>query len=406
MNRQEYLQTQWSPYPSAPPEILYAGRIVSVQQKGSALFFQIELNQQRIEFSVLDLKLVGVLQPGDLIAVDSSEKVHLLVPGTLLTKTTPIRNLQLWQKFIQLLRRFFLEEEFLEIQTPSLVVCPGTEPTLDVFSTKIKNGSEEKVLFLPTSPELHLKKALCQGFEKVFEIKSCFRNNEFSDHHQPEFTMLEWYRAYKDLRAIEVDMQQLFNFLIDNFSYEPLFTPQSYRVATVAELFLEFAGGAITTTSTLSDYKKIAEKNNLALRGLESIDDYFFAIFIEKIEPQIPRDQLLVVKDYPPFQVALARLTPEGWADRMEVYFAGLELANGFNELNDPQEQARRFEMDLVQKKSLGKDLIPRDEEFMNFLKIGMPPSAGIALGVERLFMALFEIKNIKETKLFPYEWE
>ena len=111
----------------------------------------------------------------------------------------------------------------------------------------------------------------------------------------------------------------------------------------------------------------------------------------------------MIIKDYPPFQAALARLTSAGWADRMEVYFGGVELANGFNELNDPQEQVRRFEKDLAKKKELGKTLIPCDQEFINLLKNGMPPSAGIALGLERLFMVLFDIKNIEETKLFPY---
>lgn len=403
MNRQEYLQEIWSPYPSAPAEILYSGRIVLVQRKGEALFFRIERQEQISEFSVSDTALESVLQPGDLIAVDSSEKVHLLAPGSPSPSPIPLKNLQLWQKFLQEVRRFFSDNEFLEIQTPTLVVCPGTEPTLDIFSTQLQQGSIQKTLFLPTSPELHLKKSLCLGFDKVFELKNCFRNNEFSEYHQPEFIMLEWYRAYQDLQAIELDIKDLLRFLIAQFPNENIFTPQSYRVATVAELFQEFAKAVITPFSNLEDYKKIALDNQLSLRGVESIDDYFFAIFINKIEPQIPRDQFLVVKDYPPFQAALARLTSTGWADRMEVYFGGLELANGFNELNDPEEQARRFEKDLAQKKALGKLEIPIDQEFMDLLKKGMPPSAGIALGLERLFMTLFGIKNIKDTKLFPY---
>ncbi len=403
MNRQEYLQQHWSPYPSAPAEVLYSGRVVSVQKKGSSLFFKTERQQQISEFSVMDTALELVLQPGDLIAVDSSEKVHLLAPGSLSNHSIPFKNLQLWQKFLQEIRRFFSDHEFLEIQTPTLVICPGTEPTLDVFSTQLQQGSSQKTLFLPTSPELHLKKSLCLGFDKVFELKNCFRNNEFSDHHQPEFMMLEWYRSYQDLQAIELDIKDLIRFLISQFPNENIFTPQSVRVATVAELFQEFAKAVITPSSSLEAYKKIAVDNQLSLRGVESIDDYFFAIFINKIEPQIPHDQLLVVKDYPPFQAALARLTSTGWADRMEVYFGGVELANGFNELNDPEEQSRRFEKDLAQKKALGKAEISLDQEFMDLLKKGMPPSAGIALGLERLFMVLFGIKNIKDTKLFPY---
>ncbi len=403
MNRQVYLEQLWSPYPPAPAEVLYSGRVISVQEKNERLFLKTERQQLTSEFSVLDLTLAMVLQPGDLIAVDSSEKVHLLAPGNACTGLSNLKNLQLWQKFLQEVRSFFSGNEFLEIQTPTLVPCPGTEPTLDIFSTQLQQGSKERTMFLPTSPELHLKKSLCLGFEKVFEIKNCFRNNEFSEHHQPEFTMLEWYRTYQNLQAIELDIKDLFRFLISQFPNENLFTPQSYRVATVAELFYDFAEANITPHSKLEDYKKIASKNHLSIRGAESIDDYFFAIFINKIEPQIPADQLLVVKDYPPFQAALARLTSTGWADRMEVYFGGIELANGFDELNDPMEQAQRFEKDLAQKKSLGKAAIPLDQEFMELLKNGMPPSAGIAVGLERLFMVLFGIKNIKDTKLFPY---
>ncbi len=410
MNRQEYLQTHWSQFPSAPADILYSGRLVSIQKKGSVLNLEIEKYQQGLrqlsQFSVGDLALAEVLQPGDLISVDSFERIHLLVPGQPVQVSSALKNLPLWQKFNQEIRNFFSEREFLEIQTPSLVICPGTEPSLDVFSTKLNKGSKSKELFLPTSPELHLKKSLCLGCEKVFEIKNCFRNNEFSKHHQPEFTLLEWYRAYKNLDAIEADIRDLFRFLSGQFPLMNMISPQSYRVATVAELFYELAGSTITAFSTLEDYKRIAQKNNISIQGASSIDDYFFAVFMEKIEPQIPRDQLLIVKDYPPFQAALARLTSTGWADRMEIYFGGIELANGFNELNDPREQVRRFEKDLAQKKELGKTLIPMDPEFINLLKKGMPPSAGIALGLERLFMVLFDIKNIEDTKLFPYQIE
>jgi lysyl-tRNA synthetase class 2 len=406
MNRQDYLKNHWKPYPPAPSEALYSGRVIGIQllSDQNLLKLKIEKNQRISEFSVSDTALAEILQPGDLIAVDGQKKVLLMAPGQPVRPAASRQKLQLWQGFLQAVRLFFSRQDFLEIQTPTLVVCPGTEPTIEVFSTLLKKGSQQKQLFLPTSPELHLKKALCLGFDKIFEIKNCFRNDENSPHHQPEFTLLEWYRTYKNLQSMEVDIRELFRFLMEQFDQEIALRPESIRVATVAELFYEHTGFKITPQSSLEDYQKIALESGVKVRGAESIDDYFFATFIEKIEPKLPLNQLLFVKDYPPFQAALARLTENGWADRMEVYFGGLELANGFHELNDPKEQKHRFELDLEKKKALGKSPINLDSDFIELLQQGMPPAAGMALGVERLFMALFEVVDIRELRLFPYE--
>ncbi len=130
---------------------------------------------------------------------------------------------------------------------------------------------------------------------------------------------------------------------------------------------------------------------------------FSFLIFMEKIESQLPQDELIFVEKYPPYQAALARLTEDGWGDRFEVYWKGLELANAFHELNDPSIQRRRSEEDLQKKKDLHKEAVSLDEEFFQCLEAGMPPSGGIALGVERLFMALFDIKTIKDLRVFSF---
>jgi elongation factor P--(R)-beta-lysine ligase len=391
-------------YPPAPEQVLYAGRITKISAQGSFLVLTTEKNQVLSEYSLENQShWLESLKPGDIIAVDAQEKLHLLARGEEVGSPVSYKTLRDWQKFLQLVRDFFVKNEFLEINTPTLVVCPGTEPSLEAFQTTLVKGTQIEKRFLPTSPELHLKKAMVYGFDKIFEIKNCFRNGEFTEHHQPEFWMLEWYRGYVNLKSIEQDVRSLISYVISNFPDETLKWPQSFRIVTVAELFKEHTGFAITPWTTLEEYKNLAKNLQIEVRGADSIDDYFFAIFIEKIESSFSPTELVFVKDYPPFQAALARVNKLGWAERMEVYFGGFELANAFHELNDPEVQAQRFEEDLQKKKALGKSDIQLDSEFMSLLKKGMPPSAGIALGLDRLFMALFEIHDIRQTKLFPY---
>lgn len=403
MQRSEYLQFHWTPYPPAPTEGLYAGRILEIRRSKEFLHLVLDRNQQRIEFQIRDLSLAEVLVPGDLVVVDGEEKIHLMAPGEPQASPVSYGQLLSWQKYTSLIREFFFKGEFLEIQTPTFVDCPGTEPNLEAFKVGLHRGRTTKAQYLPTSPELHLKKALAMGFDKIFEIKTCFRNNEFSAHHQPEFLMLEWYRSYADLSVIEKDIRALLGFLMQQFPYEALHGPENFRVTTMAELFKQHADFTIFPWTTLEQYKEKAKDLGIIVQGAESIDDYFFAIFLERIEPHLPSNEMIFVKDYPPFQSALARLTPAGWADRMEIYFGGFELANAFHELNDPKIQRERFQEDLNKKKQSGREEVPIDEEFMKCLEKGMPPSAGIALGVERLFMALFKVKDIRSLKLFPY---
>jgi lysyl-tRNA synthetase class 2 len=180
--------------------------------------------------------------------------------------------------------------------------------------------------------------------------------------------------------------------------------PRRVSRYTVTELFQKYLHFELLPETSLAELKSLAEKTGVDARSAESIDDYFFLIFMDKIESQLPFDELIFVEKYPPYQAALARLTEDGWGDRFEVYWKGLELANAFHELNDPRIQRQRFNEDLQKKKQMGKEEIPLDEEFLQCLEAGLPPSAGIALGVERLFMAFYDVPRISDLKLFPYE--
>jgi len=277
------------------------------------------------------------------------------------------------------------------------VVCPGLEPTLDPFSVRlIKNNTETK-LFLPTSPELHLKKVIAQGVTEIFEITPCFRNDEAGHQHQPEFTMLEWYRSYKKLIDLTTDIQKLIFFLTQG-QEQPKFTSIS-----ISELFKKYVDFDLKPHTTQKQILQLALSLNLSVSSEDSFDDIFFIIFIDKIEPHLGKSGVDFIFNYPPSQSALAQINKEGWADRFEMYWHGYEIANAFNELTCAKTQRERFEQEQKHRAELGKEFIPIDEEFMSSLTYGLPPTVGIAMGLERLFMACYNIRNIQDVRPFPY---
>jgi lysyl-tRNA synthetase class 2 len=204
--------------------------------------------------------------------------------------------------------------------------------------------------------------------------------------------MLEWYRAHAQLSQIKHDVIELIEFLCDQHRIE---RPKEVLTFTVPELFKKHCGFDLKPTTSLDELKTLANALGVDIKSAQSIDDYFFLIFMEKIEFQWPADRLVFVEKYPPYQAALARIGSDGWAERFEAYWQGLELANAFHELNDPHVQRQRSLEDLEKKKAMGKPVVELDEEFFKALEFGMPPSSGIALGVERLYMAMKKIKDI-----------
>ena len=306
-----------------------------------------------------------------------------------------------WQNYLIQLRSFFIESGFIEVDTPALVDCPGMEPELDPFATELQWGEKYLKKFLPTSPEIHLKKALAQGWSEIFEIKKCFRNKEVSDHHEPEFWMLEWYRGYSNLEAIAGDVQQLFTFLDSKGLVIGELKP--VQTTRMADLFDQYLNFDLRPTTSRKDLKNLADRNKIPNSDDDSWEDLFHLIFLVKIERYIGLDAPLIVRDYPPNQAALARHTVDGWADRFEVYWRGFELGNAFHELNDPVEQKLRWHMDYEQRLLKGKVDVPIDEEFLEALMSGMPPSGGIAMGVERLYLACQNLNQLKTIKAFPH---
>lgn len=387
-----------------PSDAKVAGRIYKVERESAENALKLQLIRDEKIHKITFEKAPAnseYLVEGDIVAVTSAQTIVLLAPQL---TSLPLRHfdkvfLQEWSAYLNQIREFFKKKEFIEVKTPSLVRCPGTEPSLDVFSTLLVQGSRQERLYLPTSPELHLKKTLALGGEKIFELAPCFRNGEITERHQPEFLMLEWYRAYAGLPFIKDDIVALIGHLV-KFLNVP--APVAVKTYSVAELFKIYCDFDFTPQTSAIDLKNLADHLEVDVQSAESIDDLFFLIFMEKIESQLPPQDLVFVEKYPPYQAALARLTEDGWGDRFEAYWKGLELANAFNELNNPHIQRHRAQEDLNKKKESHREPVSLDEEFFRCLEAGMPPSAGVALGVERLYMALKDIKAIEDLRLFP----
>lgn len=321
------------------------------------------------------------------------------------------RTADLWSKFLFGVREFFHQKGLIEVTTPSLVKNPGMEPELEPFATTWRRGSQATRCFLPTSPELHLKPLIAYGFTDIFEIKTVFRNEELTDLHQPEFSLLEWYRGFADLKLIEQDLAELIFYLQAHvFQNEVSSDLQSTggRLArqTVASFFKERLGFNLRPQTSREELLDLARRLELISGGSqESLDwnDLYHLIWISKIEPHLPQSAFLLC-DYPPSQAALACLTADGWADRFEFYWRGVEIANAFHELTDPAEQRRRFERDQKKRLEYGRTPLEIDEDFMRALEYGLPPSGGIALGLDRLFMVMAGLPDLKSTRAFPLE--
>jgi len=389
--RDEYLQKHWTRYPEMPQRALKTGRVeqhfLGTQSVKSLTLVNYPVNAFQIEAG-------DVLIDGDLVCLLPGNQIVLLAPNLTERKLNSLmwaehRN---WQQFLGSVRQIFKEKSFQEIKTPTLVACPGTEPSIEVFETEFREGSKIKKYFLPTSPELNLKKLLAEGAEKIFEIAPVFRNGERTDRHSPEFLILEWYRSFANLNRIKMDVTEIIDVLCTQMKVKP---PAGILHLAVPELFKQYCGFELKPDTTAEELKALAQKLQVDVSAAVTIDDYFFLIFIDKIENKWPQDHLVFVEKYPPYQAALARIANDGWAERFEVYWKGLELANAFHELNDPVLQKERAIKDLQQKKLLNKKSIDLDESFFSALSFGMPPSAGIALGLERLYMVLTDTKEI-----------
>ncbi|MFK7873800.1 MAG: EF-P lysine aminoacylase EpmA [Oligoflexales bacterium] len=311
-------------------------------------------------------------------------------------------------ELFQWVRTYFHQKDFLEVDTPILVPCPGAEVHMEYFKTEWKDfQNTPHSVWLRSSPELHLKQALASGASNVFEIAKCFRNHgELTRLHQPEFTMLEWYQTgqtYEDM----IDFTE--KFIQECAAYFNVKIPKMTKF-TVAEAFLEFA--QIELIDLDSGLAEKAEKAGVV--SVSATDDFetaYFKTLIEVIEPQLHNLGNTVLYHFPASQSALAEIE-NGVAKRFEFYIHGVELCNGYQELTDLQANIRRFNDINTQRSNIGKDPLAFDQNFIKALKKGISACCGNALGLDRLLSILQGKKDLdyaiayRQQEPFHHIWD
>ena len=282
------------------------------------------------------------------------------------------------------LRGYFAEQGFLEVDTPLRVRTPGLDAHVDAISAQ---GG-----WLVTSPELHMKRLLVAGLPRIYQLAHASRAEEQGPLHEPEFALLEWYRAFADQDAVMRDTEELVRraSALREPGARALDLEPPFERLTVREAFRRFAG--------------VADAVDLAA-GNES---QFFQVLVDQVEPALAAlGRPVFLCNYPATQAALARRSPSdpGTAERFELYAGGLELCNGFSELTDPVEQRLRFEQERSRRATAGRPVYEIDERFMSALEEGLPPAGGNALGVDRLLLLISAAERLSDVQSFPSEW-
>ncbi|MEI6690788.1 MAG: EF-P lysine aminoacylase EpmA [bacterium] len=344
-------------------------------------------------------------------------------------------NPELWKRYFvreivnDAIRSFFKYEGFHEVETPLLLPTPSTEPNLEVFETKMIDDQNNKWrAFLPSSPEFAMKKLLSAGSGSIFTITKSFRNGEgHSSRHNPEFSILEWYRTPGDYMDVASDFERLMREISkrlkpsgsdlegqDGGATQDLslkYQGKEYDLRTpwerigMAEAFQKYAG---IDTKTMLDEKLLlvaGKKKGYVVNDGTTWEEMWNQIIANEIEPKLGVSGPTILYDYPVAQAALAKRAKDPrFAERFEVFMAGVELGNCFSELTDPLEQEARCKADLLERQKLGKTEYQMDADFIEALKLGMPKTGGIAVGIDRLVMLFADAKSVADVLFFPGE--
>jgi lysyl-tRNA synthetase class 2 len=318
---------------------------------------------------------------------------------------------------VRAIRRWFEDEGFIEVETGILQASPGNETHLHAMATSIEApGGGRRRVYLHTSPEFACKKLIAAGETRIFTLARVFRDKERGALHHPEFIMLEWYRAHASYEALMDDCAALLEVAAKacgaaklrwrGREADPFATPSRL---SVAEAFHRFAGIELSAAldgpcdGARTKLAAAARTTGVRVAKDDDLSDIFSRIITEKIEPHLGIGTATILFDYPISQAALARPKPSDprWAERFELYVCGVELANAFGELIDAREQRRRFEADMAEKERRYAERYPIDEELLDALEI-MPPTSGIALGLERLLLLATGAARIEDVIWTP----
>lgn len=313
--------------------------------------------------------------------------------------TTSLTNLRLRATILTQIRHFFAKYHIMEVETPLLASAPTSDPFLYSMKTEyIPIGDKAGTpLYMQTSPEYAMKRLLCSGSGSIYQICKAFRNGETGRWHNPEFTMLEWYELGIDHHGLMDRMDELLQMILkvpcaERLTYQALF--QRYLQIDPFK-------------ASVHDLQQCAQKSGIECNSSLDSDDkdtWLQLLMSDVIEPQLGMDSATFVYDFPASQAALARInpaTPEV-AARFEVYIKGIELANGFYELADPNEQYTRFQQDVEKRERLGLESVPIDYRLLTALQQGLPECAGIAVGIDRLIMLAAKADQLAEVISFP----
>lgn len=290
---------------------------------------------------------------------------------------------------LKLVRQYFDDEGFLEVETPTRLRAPGLDAHVEPLAAS--DG------WLVTSPELHLKRLIVGGMPRVFELARCHRGEELGAYHEPEFTLLEWYRSFEPVESVMRDTEKLVRSIMTGLSGQSLLQHRQHTVS------IDQPFARIAVAEALERYAQVPDGLTLAERD----PDTWFRLWVEKAEPAIAAYKVPVfVVDYPVSQAALAQKKPDNprVAERFELYCAGVELCNGYGELIDPDEQQARFEAELAERKKRNLPDLPLDQRFLAALREGMPPCSGNALGFDRLVMLATGAECIADVMAFPWD--
>jgi len=379
-------------------ELLVAGRVMQISNERiriSDAFATIDIDSLgRADADVGDLLVVSVRSASgrvELVAVVERHRPAVLsgAEATRFIDGGVGANLRARARVFSTIRSYFARERFVEVDTPLLVPSPGLDLHLDAV--------EADGRYLITSPEYQMKRLLAGGFPRIFQLSHVFRHGEIGARHNPEFTMLEWYRAFAGIDDVMRDTEELVAEIalardpthVFPGEHGPIAIVPPFARIPVAEAFERFAGVAEDSVFTMAD------------RDPET----YFRLLVEKVEPALAREPApIFLVDFPISQASLARAKPGDprVCERFELYVGGVELCNGFGELTDPQEQRRRLARDQDLRRTAGKPVYPIDERFLSALEEGLPPSAGNALGVDRLIALCLGETEIARVMPFP----
>jgi lysyl-tRNA synthetase class 2 len=435
---------------AAPKDLRVAGRIVAIRRMGKASFFHLHDRRGRLQVYVKQdnvgkdvYELFRTLDIGDIVGVTghlfrTHTKELTLDAGNLRLLTKCLRPLpEKWHgladvearyrqryvdlmvnddaraafekrsRIVRLLRRFFEDRDFLEVETPMMQPIPGGAAARPFVT---HHNTLDMELYLRVAPELFLKRLLVGGYERVFELNRNFRNEGISIRHNPEFTMLEFYQAYATFEDLMQLTEELFVVIAQEvhgsiqvpYGEHVIDLSRPWRRMTIPQAILTHGGAEQNEVDDLEGLHRYAKRKGLAIDTSAPYGNALVEVFEEVAEAQLI--QPTFISGYPIEVSPLARKNEQNptMVDRFELYIGGRELANAFSELNDPADQRERFLAQMEARKAGDDTANPIDDDYVRALEYGMPPAAGEGIGVDRLVMFFTNSPSIRDVILFP----